>query len=609
MGNSTTKRSFLTLIRMLALFLSAAVIISALSFNVSAASPKLSSSALTVAVGETRTLTLKNSEGTVKWSTSDKKIATVSKGKVTGIKSGKVTITAKYKSKTYECTVTVKPYRIYAKTTKMEIGDTQTLKLKGNTDGKTIKWTSSDKNVASVSSKGKVTAKSAGTAKISAKIGTNKYSKTITVNPVMDDSGKVFNIYTWNSEFPDILEKYYPAYEKTSDYSGYIGDVRVNFFIEMNVADIYEKKLQEALLDRYASADEKVDLFLVEDMNAEIYMASPYVKSMADIGITDADTKNMYQVTKDIGSYDGKLMAASWQVCPGGFAYRRSIAKEVLGTDDPEKVQKYLSSWSKFESTASKMKDKGYYMVSDTYAMRYSFFFNEDNRFVDGNTIKMNDNMRDWLAISKRFYDKGYCSGSSTWSADWTYEQAYYGSKVFGFFYSTWGINYSLSGYSLEYGDDGTYGDWAFVEGPESYIWGGNYICVGGECDNMSIAADIIRTLCCDYDNMLKMAKGGDGIYPNNSKVLNKMAKMNIKDDLLDGQNSYAVFAKIAKKCKAPGGVGLYDSYMFYEKYDLFNDYFNGTMSYEEVMEQYYKTLQSEYPELSTPKKMPKEPK
>ncbi len=34
------------------------------------------------------------------------------------------------------------------------------------------------------------------------------------------------------------------------------------------------------------------------------------------------------------------------------FAYRRSIAKDVLGTDDPDKVQEALSTWDKFDKVA-----------------------------------------------------------------------------------------------------------------------------------------------------------------------------------------------------------------------------------------------------------------
>ena len=55
--------------------------------------------------------------------------------------------------------------------------------------------------------------------------------------------------------------------------------------------------------------------------------------------------------------------------------------------------------------------------------------------------------------------------------------------NVFGFFYSTWGINFTLMGNSLADSNapaeagNGIYGDYAVCEGPQAYYWGGTWIC------------------------------------------------------------------------------------------------------------------------------------
>lgn len=62
----------------------------------------------TIQVGETYRLKLNNAKGTVKWKSSEKKVAEVNeKGKVKGVASGTATITAVYKKKNYTCTFTV----------------------------------------------------------------------------------------------------------------------------------------------------------------------------------------------------------------------------------------------------------------------------------------------------------------------------------------------------------------------------------------------------------------------------------------------------------------------------------------------------------------------
>ena len=93
-----------------------ATIIMVMLFSLSAfaAKPKLSTKAVSLKEGKTKTVALKNMKGgTVKWATSNKKIAVVkkktkNKAVITAKKQGTATIMAKYKGKKYKCKVTVK---------------------------------------------------------------------------------------------------------------------------------------------------------------------------------------------------------------------------------------------------------------------------------------------------------------------------------------------------------------------------------------------------------------------------------------------------------------------------------------------------------------------
>ena len=69
----------------------------------------LTHKSLTLSPGKSKTIRLKGvSAKRVRWSTSNKKVATVSKGKIKARKAGKATITAKYKTKKYKCRVIVR---------------------------------------------------------------------------------------------------------------------------------------------------------------------------------------------------------------------------------------------------------------------------------------------------------------------------------------------------------------------------------------------------------------------------------------------------------------------------------------------------------------------
>lgn len=88
----------------------------------------------------------------------------------------------------------------------MSVGDAKTLKASTSLKGK-IKWSSSNKKVASVSKKGKVSAKKAGTAVITAKLKSKKVKCKITVKKsgeLKDIARK--NAKTFQKQINDILK-------------------------------------------------------------------------------------------------------------------------------------------------------------------------------------------------------------------------------------------------------------------------------------------------------------------------------------------------------------------------------------------------------------------
>lgn len=141
----------------------------------------LSKKSAKVLVGSSLQLKLNNAVSSkVVWKTSNKAIATVSKGKVIPKKSGKVTITAVYNKKSYKCTIVVpQPAIISSDGYALAVGKSLTLKTT-NTKG-TVTWKSSDTSVATINSLGKVTAKKAGKTTISAVVGGYTIKKNIEV--------------------------------------------------------------------------------------------------------------------------------------------------------------------------------------------------------------------------------------------------------------------------------------------------------------------------------------------------------------------------------------------------------------------------------------------
>ena len=416
----------------------------------------------------------------------------------------------------------------------------------------------------------------------------------------VSSEGKVLKIYAWNEEFQSRFNDYYVAAGKLPE------GVTVEWVITPNADNAYQNKLDADLLAQ-SSSDEPIDIFLIEADYALKYVDSEYTLDvLGDIGLTQADTADQYQYTKDIATdRDGKLKGVTWQATPGLFAYRRSIALDVLGTDVPSEVQAYLSDWEKFNDVAEMASAKGYKMLSGYDDAYRTFSNNVTGPWVVDNKIMIDDNLLRWVDQTKLFTDNNYNNKTSLWSDGWAADQGPEG-QVFGFFYSTWGINFTLLGNALATPEaeggvleagNGIYGDWAVTEGPESYYWGGTWICAAKGTDNADLVKDVMYTLTCDAATMKQITEDTQD-YTNNQAAMEELANSDFASDFLGGQNHIALFAAAAPKIDM-SNISGYDQGMNEEFQEAFKDYFDGVVSKSEALDNFYTSVMEKYPNLS----------
>ena len=166
------------------------------------------------------------------WSVSDTSVVKVEGGKITALKAGtsKITVTSKADPNIKaECQVTVKEkaqtqVQIQLDQTQASLAIKGTLQLKATVSpaGKTIKWTSSKAEVATVDSQGKVTAVAAGEAVITAEAEGKKAECKITVKSDYDpkaDTSKALKDKSGNQVYIKVSGKYVEA--KVADYYKY----------------------------------------------------------------------------------------------------------------------------------------------------------------------------------------------------------------------------------------------------------------------------------------------------------------------------------------------------------------------------------------------------
>ena len=406
--------------------------------------------------------------------------------------------------------------------------------------------------------------------------------------------GSVLNIYCWNEEFKSRITDHYPGYSEVDATHGKIGDVDVVWNITPSDDNAYQNNLDATLLKQAdAAADDKIDLFLVEADYALKYVDTDYTMPVADLGLTDADLAQQYQYTKDIVTdSNGVLKGVSWQGCPGILFYNRDIAAEVLGTEEPDEVQEYVKDWATFNETAEKMAAAGYQALSSANDSFRVYSNNVTTPWVVDGKINIDANIENWVKDSKALVDAKETGTHDLWSDDWS--KGFYGG-VFAYFGPAWLINFCMA--DGEEGSVATNGRWGGCVGPQSFFWGGTWICGAAGTDNPTIVGDIMKQMTCNADIMKEIVEKDDD-FANNQEAMAAMAASDYTSRILGGQNPLPMYMDGAKVIDL-SNLSAYDQGCNESFQSAMKDYFEGNASYEEALDAFYTSVTEKYPELT----------
>lgn len=418
------------------------------------------------------------------------------------------------------------------------------------------------------------------------------------------EEGKVINIYSFNDELRTRITAVYPAIEHTSDdgtVSTLNDGTEIHWIINPNQDGVYQDKLDEALLNQAdAAADDKVDLFaaeldyIVKYTDADIDVAMP----LTDLGINpDSDLSDQFAFTKTVASdANGVQRASTWQACPGVLVYRRDIAKDVFGTDDPIEIGKKTADWATMKTTAEELKAKGYYAFS-SYADTFRTYGNNIAGpwgEAGSTTIKVDQKVLDWVNDSKEWMDAGYFDPTVTgqWTSDW-FTAMSSSAKVFAFLFPAWGIDTQMVP-----NWDGEEGAWAATNAPLPYNWGGTYLVAATGTDNPGHVKDIIMALTGSQDNLTKVAKEYTE-FTNAQSVMDAAASNDeFNSAFLGSQNPYGYFADSLSSIKmAP--LSAYDQGCVELIQNAFGDYLQGQIDYDTAKANFETAIMERYPEIT----------
>jgi multiple sugar transport system substrate-binding protein len=309
-------------------------------------------------------------------------------------------------------------------------------------------------------------------------------------------------------------------------------------------SDQFQAKIDPVL----ASGQGAPDIIALESAFVRKYVESGLLLDITDI--YEANKSKLLSYPVEVGSYNGKVYGMSWQACPGALFYRRSLAKKYFGTDDPKTVQTYFTNFNKFLETAKLLKDKsgGSCVVVSALGDLFNSFMSarKDPWIVNGKLV-IDPAMEQYLDICKTLHDNRWEGRVGQWSEGWfagmkgeLKDEAGKPVEVFSYFLPTWGLHYVLKTNAPD-----TSGDWAMIQGPSPYRWGGTWVGAYKGTKNVAAAKEFIRYVTTD-DAFLEAWAKDTGDMVSNINVINKI-KDSYSEPFLGGQNHYAEFAEMAK--------------------------------------------------------------
>lgn len=374
-----------------------------------------------------------------------------------------------------------------------------------------------------------------------------------TAKPANGGDQGTINLWAFTDEVPGMVDHF------LQDHPDF--PYAVNSTIIATTDGAYQPALDQAL---QAGGDEQPDIYCAESAFVLKYtkgdmqdFAMPY----KDLGI-DVDTAlkdaDIAQYTVDIGSNtNGDLDGLGYQATGGCFIYRRSIAKDVFGTDDPAEISKIIGggsgSFDKFWEAAQTLADAGDAIVSGDGDVWHAVENSSDEGWLNADGQLQIDPKREaFLDISKDLTDKGWSNQTQDWQDAWFADMKGEGAKpVFGFFGPAWLINYTIApNCGGEKAGEGTYGDWAVCDSPIGFFWGGTWVLANKNMDEAKVDAvkQIIEWITLDSSEdslQYKWANGtlnGEGGTKDAVASGTVMSKSDGSLDFLGGENMFDYF-------------------------------------------------------------------
>lgn len=197
-------------------------------------------------------------------------------------------------------------------------------------------------------------------------------------------------------------------------------------------------------------------------------------------------------VRERLVNQEGKVCGIEQCLCPTGLAYRKDLAKEYLGTDDPAELEAMLPDWETFIEKGKEIYEKSggtVYMLPSVSEAQQIIRQQTPDAWINGDTIEVTKTLKRSIDLAVEMRDNNTCDKLDAWSTAW---YAAFGEDTHIFTgCATWSIPFNIEPNDPE-GE--TTGHWGLMDAPEGgIIWGGTAMGITKTCKDKRLAWEFLK--------------------------------------------------------------------------------------------------------------------
>lgn len=238
---------------------------------------------------------------------------------------------------------------------------------------------------------------------------------------------------------------------------------------------------------------------------------------------------------------EGKVIGLFENICPAGIAYKRDLAKEYLGTDDPDELAEMFSSYDAYVEKGKEVAEASngeVYLFHSGQAVAEWLYFASDIANVTDDTINMTEKMTDVMGKLIDLRDAGavdtYQNGTAEANA------TYAGSNHIFYPCPDWALTYYI-----ETNDPEGSGNWGLIKAPTGYSHGGTAMGITSSAsDEQKQAAYDFITWAISSEEGATVAKDQAGYITHDTTIATEEFCKRADEEFFGGQDISALYYK-----------------------------------------------------------------